>query len=412
MGSLALVVAALYGAALRLPYVADDWEFLLNARRPAWRVITGAFNPFRRVLYRPAADLYFLALGRASGFGAVAAYACSLALAAVGAIGVFRVARRLTGDLALGWAAALTYAAAATVQLEPLSWASGFQDLGASALAWSAFAIFLDGRARRSAALFAAALLCKESVIVLPLLLGLAAPAQVRRLWPHALAAAAFAAVKLAGKSPFAPGPYQVSLLGKHLSINLGLYSRWAAEALVPYSAWPGIALTAVAAAGFARARSWRRPFALLAWAVIGLLPVLFLIDHSYRYFLLTSLPAIALFWWSGLAALTGPRAAALIAGACALTAAPYLWSGREPPDGVNGLRSAAAEVRAVRAALERDPPPRGVVLVFDGPAFATGFAAGPRLWLDDPTVSVAASGEPLPPDRPVRRWRGDRFEP
>lgn len=104
--------------------------------------------------------------------------------------------------------------------------------------------------------------------------------------------------------------PYKISFWGKHLVQNIYLYGKWSLQAIFPYpfslSVWgAGLLMLALLFVllvlmetflknGFRKGESgWNLSFPLFlaSWFIIGLLPLVFLPNHSYRYYLTVSLP-------------------------------------------------------------------------------------------------------------------------
>lgn len=155
---------------------------------------------------------------------------------------------------------------------------------------------------------FVAAMLCKESVIAMPLLALLMAPEDrgIRwtRAWPLIATAAVFAGLLLL-TPPQGLSPYAMEF-GVNVWHNLMTYSAWAINVTRPMPdlvssfdphAWTtAIWLYVAIAAAWAWMRSERRWIGLgMAWWLIALLPVLVLRFQTYRHYLYPALPGLCL---------------------------------------------------------------------------------------------------------------------
>jgi hypothetical protein len=186
------------------------------------------------------------------------------------------------------------------------------------ALAFTLGAFLLNDRGARgriaALLLFACALLSKESVVLLPLVLLLpkpdAPPFRVR-LWrsaPLIGLGALFAALLMitgAGSAQLGGEAYQRGF-GANLFLNLMTYTRWAADLGDPFpgqvsaiatTSWP-VGIAAVIALGvlawFAR-RAAFPPLLGLAWWLLALAPVLPLLHHTYLYYLYVPFAGVAM---------------------------------------------------------------------------------------------------------------------
>ena len=173
--------------------------------------------------------------------------------------------------------------------------------------------------------LFAAALLSKEAVLLLPLVLvlpreatGWAAPAAWRErlrvaapLLATCLVAVLVLVIGNVRNRAFGGEAYAMAF-GSSMFHNLMTYVSWAFDVRSPFFDDPGgISLTAwrvglpvlallIALAGFTR-RSTLLPAIGLAWAALAIAPVLPLTHHTYATYLYTPLAGVALAVGSGL---------------------------------------------------------------------------------------------------------------
>ena len=213
--------------------------------------------------------------------------------------------------------------------------------------------------------------------------------------------------------------PYRTLFWGQHLMNNLLSYSRWAAEAVLPFTdvsteklAWI-VGFWAIAWLFLRRKRdlpgSLTPPSLILlaAWLAFGMAPVFFFKDHTYRYYLLYSLVPLVILILAAIAALlrqlslNSRQVTALMAVFVALNVISSALSFHQrDQEGINGkfiegtnhLIQRGRTVELVQATLLRDYPtlPRGAILIFDGlDIWAFGQDAGPRVWYRDRTLTV-----------------------
>lgn len=154
---------------------------------------------------------------------------------------------------------------------------------------------------------FVTAMLCKESVIAMPLL-ALMAPAgstaRRQRAWPLIGTSVVFAGLLMLAP-PQGLSPYALEF-GANVWHNLMTYAAWAINVTRPLpdrvssfdpQAWrTGIWLYLAIGAAWWRMRSERRQIGLgIAWWLIALLPVLGLRFQTYRHYLYPALPGLCL---------------------------------------------------------------------------------------------------------------------
>lgn len=187
-------------------------------------------------------------------------------------------------------------------------------------LTLGALLLFDRGRlaATLAAALFALAMLSKESVVLLPAVtllprsragrlpdrLRLAAPLlAVGAVFGVALVATGAGATHLAGEA-------YARAFGPNLFFNLMTYTAWATDLRDPLiglvgelspHAWPvgvGASLVLLVVAVWAR-RVTRLPALGAVWWLLGLVPVLPLLHHTYAYYLYVPIAGLAI-WFAG----------------------------------------------------------------------------------------------------------------
>lgn len=428
----AVVAAAVFRGALAYDFAQDDFAGLARARglSPAlegpWRWISG--------------QLYFDVMKGVAGAWPLPYHAVSLAThAAVSALVAWFLARRVGAAAALAGGA---WFAAHPAHYTAVYSVSGIGELLAGGLAVAALvALGGAGRARWVApAAFALALLCKESVVLLPLAALLAgfhaAPSSrdapgVRRAPDAAFLAAVAVAVAglaaLAAADAFgvrgglaADAAYSAGA-GRHVLDNLLTYAGWTthvASPLVhgftdavdpPAMPWGWALLAAWTLGAWSpalRARGWLAAGAL--W-LLWLLPVLPLRNHTYHYYLYA--PLVGSAWL--VAALLDAALARRGARSGRAPAAPRPAPAGPPaaPPGATGLGFAFAAAVAALAAVN------GAHLVHRNETAALG-ATGMRA---DPTVDRARvvanvrrslGDAALPPGEALVFWMPRTFQP
>lgn len=427
LGSIILV----YWRAIKYPYVQDDW-FVLDSIRTLGgaKYLATMLSARQDIFFRPLGNLYFLAIYKLCYPAPEGFHVAAMLIHFVNSVLVVYVARAITGDRAAAWLTGLLYAVAVTIHMDPLLWMVGIYDLGGAFFFFLSFLLFIRGNIIRSAILYGLALFTKESTIVLlPILFFYQAYRDgatghildqiriyIRRfLWHLAvLACYLFVRILLWRNGQMAPdNPYNYQLIGSHIGENLAFFVQWSIEAINPYFMSLNRYLLI---AGFLalivviHTKGRMRPeqtFFLSAWIVLGLLPVIYLTHHFYRYYLLYSLPPLIIVLIDGLRSAPGSRqvrrwivvgAYTLIAGVSAVSAALFVanldelgaWGPTIP--GANNLMRKGTVVRIVQEYLLKNYPvmPTGENLLFDVvPIDAFGISAGPRVWYNDSTLHV-----------------------
>src|SRR5439155_101384 len=163
-------LALLHGYVLRWPFVSDDYVFLAGIQKGSLRNLYGAFEVVQNYFRPVGRELYFLALSRVAGFDPLVFHLFNFGvlLAVMGL--VLAVCWQLAGPRVAVLACA-TYALLYTHRVL-MGWVSCAQDLLAAAFGLGAVWFHVRGRGRLAAASFFIALLSKESVAALPLVLA------------------------------------------------------------------------------------------------------------------------------------------------------------------------------------------------------------------------------------------------
>ncbi len=448
-----LLAAAIYWPLLDYPFIQDDWIWIRwFQQHPVLETITRLLDPTDRLFYRPLSALYKFAMYGIFGLDALPAHLGAVLLLAGAIFTLARVVTRLTADAFVGRVAGAAYGGMLSIHLETMLWMVGVNDLGAALCVLIAVDAALSGRHRTAGLMVFAALLFKEAaafaVVLVPLLMFLD-PAQRARPWrgrlglllPVLPAITLLALVRSVAKSPLGLPPSHPYVFDAAWQVPWQLsvtYVQWVLEALLPGIAaagwfgalfsWlpshPGAALAAFLAVAGALAVVTRRllappaggepfpaaPGVLAAWAVLGLLPVLLLRNHLYRYYLVYSIaPLLGLLVWvltAGARRSLGTRPARLILpvlvaifctaaaiqcrrlDATALTAPPM--------GGTNDLLRRGRTTGIVREGLARlhPDPPVGSVFVFDFQVWSFGRESGPQSWYRRRDLEVLALEE------------------
>jgi hypothetical protein len=404
---------------LSFEYVQDDWGFLDDLSH-GFPLVLDAFVPGNRIFYRPLVAAYFWMLRSAFGLNPLPAHIIALALHTAAGLLIAAILLRYLGDRAIAWGVAALYVTATTVTMEPLAWASGFPDLGGMFFGMASLWFLINRRLTWSAVAMAMALLCKESMVFLvPLTAAYAIAERVppRALLAHAVAISTWAVLRAQAESPLrlpASHPYAISFAGPHILVNVEHYGRWALQSVGPFvGAGPGAIGAAIVLVGVAAwigrgAVPHRIYAACLIWIASATALLFVMPNQSFRYYLLSALPAILTVAVLTIAApvrkLAGPREAAAAVGAfvlfASLSSAYYLRVVLDTPgtvpEGTNGLVARAETVRQVRDAIRHAYPtlPTGAVLLFrDVDIWAFNQHSGPRQWYGNPTLRVYDSG-------------------
>ncbi|TMQ52444.1 MAG: hypothetical protein E6K73_02845 [Candidatus Eisenbacteria bacterium] len=441
-------LALLHGYVLRWPFVSDDYVFLAGIQKGSLRNLYGAFEVVQNYFRPVGRELYFLALSRVAGFDPLVFHLFNFGvlLAVMGL--VLAVCWQLAGPRVAVLACA-TYALLYTHRVL-MGWVSCAQDLLAAAFGLGAVWFHVRGRGRLAAASFFIALLSKESVAALPLVLAAwgawqasgrmgareAAVTGLRRTLPLWVAAATWALVVVAvrawrgawmpGESaPVADVSLQIGSFWEGFRsavlTYLGLDQPWASlrdaigRAHIPWLAmvssagcgalaflYPSKGASGEQGPGESRPGAWRLG---LLWATLGAAPAALAGHHFSAYYASFAAVGFALILGELLARAPLPLATALLAvGAAASTVANEVDRFRvslaaPDPPGVSFVTAArlTREVRFVNAlhdALALSPPPRGAIVYLSNTphlsSLATAGDRAPKVWFNDRALEVS----------------------
>lgn len=323
LGCAALAIWVQRGA-LGVYFHPDD---LISLERARGLVPAPDFGPWRLLSGR----LFFSASLRVFGTDPRPYHLLNAALHAANVALLYALARRW-GAPALAATLAAGLFGAARPAFSVLQQAVGIGELMALGLALSAL-LLAERRAPAArwlgALLLLAALLSKEGVLLLPLVLLV--PRESGDWRGRLRAAAPLLATSAAVGMAFAVGHVRERELGgaayamgfgTNLFHNLMTYVAWAFNATDPFYDQPGglshdawrvgvSVLVALAALAWATRRRTRLPAVGLAWAGLALAPVLPLLHHTYANYLYVPLAGLGLAAGAGLEALLPGRPAA-----------------------------------------------------------------------------------------------------
>lgn len=310
---------ATYSQCITLPFIQDDWGLIraFQAQETS-ALLVNYLTPANKFFFRPLGQVYLLAIFRLFGMLPAIFHTFALCIHILNSYLVFSIFRHLTRDLTLSVVTGAIYTAAVAVHLDPLCWAVGIYDLGGALFFLLSILLFLRQKFCLSAFSFLCATLFKESTLVLP---GILVAVEIIRVptWrkkdiyhsakaliPHVIVIPAILACKLmSGRSPlFLPEshPYVITLQVQPILTNTHKYGVWMLQSILPFDT-PQSRLFCIVLFGLVilsliylfnrRARAFRRVMlGFMLWVILALLPVLFLPNHSFRYYATYALPA------------------------------------------------------------------------------------------------------------------------
>jgi hypothetical protein len=342
LGTIPLAILIVFGQAFKFPFIQDDWSRLhlftfSQIEKNLGVVIINLFRPHGQLFYRPFTTLYFALaylLFKLNPLGYhILAFLTHLATSLVA---VYLV-KRLTHCFLFSFFAGLLYATSFNVHLEPLLWVVGNYNLVSIFLAFLCLFFFLKEKYPLSAITLLLSILWRESTIFLPFLLMLylilykKSHLRFSKLWCFLPLLIIYILIRLLAFSPFAlpeSHPYKMKLLGWHLPVNFILYLLWGIDDLLPLKGLlPGkkiehffflknhylftslillFLFLLIASLAFfflrgkkseANLRVRKQFFFWGGWFFLGLVPIIFLPNHTYHYYFTGSLlPFIVLF--------------------------------------------------------------------------------------------------------------------
>lgn len=418
VAALATLATLLFIPALKLPLFADDYVFISHGKVPGWWHSHATWN-FGTDLFRPIPRIWIGAFNHMFGLHPVPFHIASLALLVGAGVVLALIARRL--GLGIG-----AYAAAAVFCLHasmatPVGWAAAVNSPLASLLSLSAVFVLLRRRIRPvdvvvACVLFAMALMTREVVAVTPGILlltrfmvetGQEWRPRIRRTIVASLplwAVLIFYAVirRLAGFSS-SSGAY-AQKLSTHGFTNLGRLMQYATDFdrfASPHGYdtfvdvfWVGLIGLCVLAAW-----RWHRPLGLigLAWAGLGVLPVIFLATHAMSYYYVDfGLPGLAITAATlfQLAVDLLPDRAEVPVGVACLAALLVVSANTTQKELDKSTRAETRQSQIIINRLKRQypNPPKGSTIVVHGTSYdyyLLGNGTALRVIYNDPTLKV-----------------------
>ncbi len=450
---LLLIIVAIFWKTTTYPFIEDDWFRLYHVATTGFlEYVIGIFSPYGKLFYRPLGHIFFLFSYYLFGLSSGAFHVLLLLLHFCNALLVSSIIYRLTRDRLLSWGTAIIYAGAVTIHAEPLSWCVGIYYLGGAFFLYLSIDFFIRSRYTLSALACLCAFLFQEGTAFLPVLLvgyavlcrsstsasGLSIENPAGKFRAHGLVLFIYALIKLLSQKSIPASQqdaYNVTLFGSHVVRNVFFYLKWALDAVLPVKGLPlgamhpnswttgPIPLSWYIAAAFAalivalglaktkfslRSENTKTALFFCMWLFLGLGPVVFLKNHTFRYYLSYSLPALAalfiLFLRSmlryvarknnyGAIGVAAYLACATIASGWYFYSSDAKGAGHGYIGGDNNLVKKAYAVTAVQEGLLRKYPvlPDYGLLVFEDRdvLWSFGFVAGPRLWYKNNTLMV-----------------------
>lgn len=320
------VIFATYWQSLFLPFIQDDWIVLsFNNSNGILGSLGSIFSFDDKLFYRPMAQAYLFFLVSLFDQNSFPFHVMALVIHLFNSIFIALIIHKIINSRIIAYSTAFIYAAAVAIHIDTLAWAVGIFDLGGAFFFFASFLLFINNKIILSAVLYLTGCLFKESVIILPFILFFynaihIPPGNIRqsiypllkRTVPFLLIMAVIAAIKVVGVSQLSftsDHPYAIDLFGLHVINNIYLYLAWMSQtlySLLPMTGYQSGTLTVLLSGSLLMVISlgllilvlghstsqWRQVAILTVWILIGLLPVMFLPNHTYRYYCTYSLPA------------------------------------------------------------------------------------------------------------------------
>jgi predicted membrane-bound dolichyl-phosphate-mannose-protein mannosyltransferase len=441
--SIAAIVLLVYWQALKLPFIQDDFGFLRSFQQnnlTTYATLKSFFdvNNFyinKEIFFRPLGQTYLFLMYELVGDSPTVFHMAALAIHTLNAWLVGLIFFALTRDRVISYCVAAIYAAAVSVHLDPLAWAVGIFDLGGAFFFLLSMKLFVDRRIAWSGIACFIGCLFKESVIVLPaiLLLHELLLANQKSNWREwvverwagaglfVLLIGLVCAIKIyqvASISLPSSHPYAISSSG--VVSNAARYLKWMLQSFFPIgdrSMSLAATLLSMVAVLFSVIAAWssgkngsegRRHSFLLGWLFIGLLPVIFFPNHTFRYYATYSLPAyigLVLMLADSVMRRLAAKAATVRLSLMAICLVAVAFSVRQGnqiyregmaeetfADGSVMLISQARVVDIVHDGLKKNIPvmPGNAILGIAGVnLWSFDKNSGPRFWYDDKDVRV-----------------------
>lgn len=314
-GVIAALSVVAYAHAIRGRFIDDDWVYLNRVQQTGWWHSVAVWKP-GVVLWRPVLYLYFGALHAVFGLHPLPYHLVTEALILLEGYLAYRLARR--SGLTIGAMIAASVVVLQPSMATPVAWTSAASSPLSVCFALGSVLVLDQARRRpthylAAALLLALGLLTREVVAVAPLLFvilrfslpgSMAWRARLRAalvdsscLW---LVVAAYVAVRVAVGFNSA-GPYQLAVTGDALN-NLGKLAQFATGFVDPSRAHLSQAVAgafwcvALGLVVWSVRSGWRQAAAGMIWAVVAVLPVVFLVNQFMgAYYIDLAVPGLGL---------------------------------------------------------------------------------------------------------------------
>jgi hypothetical protein len=443
---LACLMAVVFASAARLPLLSDDYAYLDVVQHPGWWHSSSMTWDVGRTPFRPVLQIWFGVVNQFFGLHPLPFHIASALLVLIAGVMTGLVARRL--GLRSGAYAAAALSCLHASMTTPIGWASAANSPLATALALGALYCMLRVHLRpvdvaASCALFVVALNTREVVVMAPAILvvtrylvesGRPRLTRLKRslyvslpLW---LVLVAYAVVRRLAGFDATTGNYAQRLSSRGLT-NLGRLMQVATD-LEPfgnaraYSVFVAgfwialIGLCALAALRFQRSQG----LVGLTWALLGVLPVIFLASHKMDpYYIDFALAGVAIaagtvFEWIA-DSLTRRNRIVFAAGCLAALVAVSFYTARRQERAKLGLYARATAVLVDHVRRGNPHPTKGSTIAvgtdaehLDAAVYLTANGRLFRVIYDDPLLGVVYTDRsdhvlytaPGTPSEPVQR--------
>jgi hypothetical protein len=429
---LLISIVAVYWRIFKYPFIQDDW-YIIDSLRSLGNLgyLSTIFSATENLFYRPIGQLYFFVIYNLSHLDPSGFHVAALSIHFCNSFLVVAIARKLTEDTVISWSAGFLYAVAITIHMDSMLWMVGIYDIGGAFFFFLALLLFIKRRTTLSAITYCLALFTKESTIILLPIIFLYQLCQderekqfirkfinqVRKLWLYEVILIIYLLIRIPSLAlvPIdTENPYRIQFAGGHIIDNISLFFKWAFEGLNPYFElqWNEVIIIVVFVILFIIIHRKSKVeqiklFFLEGWLVFGLLPVIFLTNHFFRYYLTYSFPAFIIIILYGVRALASRTSlkrnvtvGAGIVGIAAIVISSSLYFAKLDRQGLNvptiqglgNLTRKGAVVQMVQNYLLSKYPslPDHATIVFNWvPTVSFGRSIGPRIWYNDSTIHV-----------------------
>lgn len=326
------IIASIYWRVILLPFISDDWWYLRQLQTSGIiESLKHSFNPNNKIVYVPLGEAVMVLMYQIFGADPVSIRLPNLLIHVANSYLVVIIMSHILENKWVGFLSGIVYASAIAVNLDIFAWVwATYGDIGATFFFFLSIWLYLKEKNWHSAFAYLLGCLFKPTIIFLPALLLLHSlilpggkgldlhPGRLFIKWlPFLAFGGLLTGLKLLGGMPTTYNedqPYFMDFWGSHLVTNTQWYLTWMFQSIFPvaslrstiYKIMAGASVLTFLAGSFAALVAIKRDGAffrivfLFAWLVVGLLTVIFLPNHTYRYYSIYSLPAfIALFFYS-----------------------------------------------------------------------------------------------------------------